>query len=128
MNSRQMAFSAALAVSMAAAPLSAVRADPPSPLAWPFIGAGAILGTAAMIVTAPVRAVCAGCYDEPYPSLAWFDAYLPRYTARGPTAYRGPPISYFAPDYPPTSSAPIIQPPISYSAPPQAGYPPYGSR
>jgi hypothetical protein len=126
MNSRQMAISAALAVSMTAALLSAARAEPPSPLAWPFIGAGAILGTTALIVTAPVRAVCSGCYEDPYPSLAWFDAYLPYYTARGPTAYRGPPISYFAPAYPPATSAPIIQPPISYIAPPQAGYPPYG--
>jgi hypothetical protein len=125
MNSKQMAISAALAVGMTAAPLSAVRAESPSPLAWPFIGAGAILGTAALIVTAPVRAVCSGCYDQPYPSLAWFDAYLPHYTARGPTAYRGSPISYFAPAYP---AAPIIQPPISYSAPLQAGYPPYGPR
>jgi hypothetical protein len=129
MNSRQMAISAALAVGMAAAPLSAARAELPSSLAWPFIGAGAILGTAALIVTAPVRAACWGCYDEPYPSLARFDAYLPYYTAPGPTAFRERPISYFAPAYPPASSAPIIQPPISYSAPPQSGYPPpYGAR
>ena len=119
-DSRQMAISAALAVSMTAALLSAARAEPPSPLAWPFIGAGAILGTTALIVTAPVRAVCSGCYEDPYPSLAWFDAYLPRYTARGPTAYRGPPIGY---SYSPASSVPIVQPPISYSAPP-----PYGPR
>jgi hypothetical protein len=128
MNSRQMAISAALTVGMAAAPLSAARAEPPSPLAWPFIAVGAILGTTGLIVTAPFRAVCSGCYDDPYPSLARFDAYLPYYTAPAPTAYHEPPITYSAPTYPPASSAPIIQPPISYSAPPRAGYPPYGAR
>lgn len=148
MNSRQMAMSAALTVGMAAAPLSAAQPEPASPLALPFIGVGAILGTAGLIVTAPFRAVCSGCYRDPYPSLAGFDAYLPYYTAPAPTTYHEPPIGYSAPayppassvpiiqppigypmpTYPPVSSAPIIQPPISYSTSPRAGYPPYGAR
>src|SRR5262249_45930768 len=119
MNFRRTAISATIAVGMAVIPLSTARSQPyyASPLAWPFIAAGAILGTAALIVTAPFRLACVGCYARPYPSLAG-PAYFPYYAA--PPAYCAPPISYCAAAYPPPSGAP---PPLTYSAPA-----PYGPR
>ena len=67
MNKRT-AISIALAAAMAVAPLSAARAQTAyysNPLFWPFLAAGAILGTAALIVTSPIRVVCADCLPPP---------------------------------------------------------------
>jgi hypothetical protein len=55
---RQMAIAAALAAGLAAVPVSAAQAQyyppcSPFPLFWPFCAAGAVVGTAATIVTAP---------------------------------------------------------------------------
>ena len=66
-----------LAAAIAAAPLSVARAQTAyyyyNPIFWPFLAAGAILGTAALIVTAPVRIVCSDCLPPPqnfYPYFA----------------------------------------------------------
>ena len=97
---RRMTILAAFAVGLAAAPLSTANAQyyppyppcSPFPLLWPFCVAGAIVGTAAMIVTAPVRALTGappfyyGYYGQPY-----FPP--PRYYAPG---YYPPPY-YYAP-------------------------------
>ena len=89
MNCKRTAISVVLAAAIAAAPFSAARAQTPyyaNPLFWPFLAAGAILGTAALIVTAPIRIVCSDCLPPPY-------AYYPFYA--GPPVPPGqPPISY----------------------------------
>jgi hypothetical protein len=68
----------ALGVGLVALPLSTAKAqyDPacsPFPLEWPFCAVGAVLGTAAMIITAPIRALTvppalyySGYYGQPY--------------------------------------------------------------
>lgn len=58
----QIAMSAVFAAGLAALPLSAAKAQyyppcHPFPLFWPFCVAEAVVGTAAMVVTAPFRAV-----------------------------------------------------------------------
>jgi hypothetical protein len=102
MNPKRTAISVMLAAAIAAAPFSAARAQTPyyaNPLFWPFLAAGAVLGTAALIVTLPIRVVCSDCLPAPA-------AYYP--------FYAGPP----APAYPPQPaaySAPPAQPGITYS-------------
>jgi hypothetical protein len=112
MNKRT-AISVVLAAALAVAPFSAARAQTyyVNPLFWPFLAAGAILGTAALIVTAPIRVVCSNCLPPP-------QAYYPFYIGPPATAYSQPPASYAAPAYPPqpaTYAAPVNQPPITYS-------------
>jgi len=117
MNKRT-AVSIALAAAMAAAPLSAARAQTAyyaNPLFWPFLAAGAVLGTAALIVTAPIRVVCSDCLPPPY-------AYYPFYVGPPAPAYAPQPAAYSAPAYAPAPGYPAGQPPITYSAPPPAGY------
>lgn len=74
---RRITISAAFAVALAALPPSTANAQyyppcSPFPLFWPFCVAGAIVGTAAAIVTAPVRALTGappyyyGYYWSPY--------------------------------------------------------------
>jgi hypothetical protein len=74
---RQMAIAAALAAGLAAVPVSATQAQyyppcSPFPLFWPFCAAGAVVGTAATIVTAPFWALTGtppyyyGYYGQPY--------------------------------------------------------------
>src|SRR5436305_14594203 len=115
MNSKRTAISIALAAGIAAAPLSAARAQTPyyNPLFWPFLAAGAVLGTAALIVTAPIRIVCSDCLPPPY-------AYYPFYAgAPAPApAYAPQPALYPAPAYQPAPAC--QQPPSTYSAPPAA--------
>ena len=72
MNLKGTAISGALAADVAVAPFSPARAQEPgypyyyaNPLFWPFLAAGAVLGTAALIVTAPIRIVCADCLTPP---------------------------------------------------------------
>jgi hypothetical protein len=63
MRIRRITISAAFAAGFAALPLSTAKAQyyyppcSPFPLFWPFCVAGAVVGTAAIIVTAPVRAL-----------------------------------------------------------------------
>lgn len=105
---KRTAMSVTLAAAIAAAPLSAARAQTyyyANPLFWPFLAAGAILGTAALIVTAPIRVVCSNCLPPP-------EAYYPFYV--------GPPAATYAPQpavYPAPAPAPAYQPGISYSYP-----------
>ena len=79
-----------LAAAIIAAPFSAARAQTPyyyaNPLLWPFLAAGAILGTAALIVTAPVRVVCSYCLPPP-------QNFYPFYVGP-PAPPPGPPMSY----------------------------------
>ena len=72
----RIAASAALAAGLIALPLATAKAQyyppcPPFPLFWPLCAAGAIVGTAAMVVTAPFVALTAppyyyGYYGRPY--------------------------------------------------------------
>ena len=96
MNKRT-AISIALAVGMTAAPFSAARAQTAyevpyysNPLFWPFLAAGAILGTAALFVTSPIRVVCSDCLPPPY-------AYYPFYVGPPAPAYAPQPAAYSAP-------------------------------
>lgn len=62
MHLRRIAVLAALAAGLAALPLANAKAQyyspwcNPFPLTWPFCVAGAVVGTAAAIVSAPFRA------------------------------------------------------------------------
>ena len=97
MRIRRTIISAAFAAGLAALPLSTAEAQyyyppcSPFPLAWPFCVAGAVVGTAAAIVTLPFRALAGppyygGYYGPPY--------YPPPYSAPG---YYGPPPNYYGP-------------------------------
>jgi hypothetical protein len=92
MRIRRIAVLAALAAGLAVAPVSIANAQyyyPPCafPLAWPVCAAGAIVGTAADIATAPIW-LLAGAPPPFYP---------PRYYA--PAYYPPPPPAYYY--YPP---------------------------
>ncbi|HUC12316.1 MAG TPA: hypothetical protein VL985_18115 [Stellaceae bacterium] len=71
---RRIAVSAIFAAGLAALPPAAAEAQyyppcSPFPLFWPFCAVGAILGTAAMLVTAPFVALAPppyGFYGRPY--------------------------------------------------------------
>lgn len=112
MNSKRTAISVMLAAAIAAAPFSAARAQTPyytNPLFWPFLAAGAVLGTAAFIVTLPIRVVCSTCLPAP-------EAYYPFYAGPPAPAYTPQPAAYAAPAYPPAAyAAPPAQPGITYS-------------
>jgi hypothetical protein len=100
MRIRRIRISAAFAAGLAALPLSAAKAQyypppcSPFPLFWPFCVAGAVVGTAVTIVTAPVWALTGGppyyyraYYGQPYyPSPPYY--YAPGYYA--PPYYNGP--------------------------------------
>jgi len=98
MRIRRTTISAAFATGLAALPLSTAEAQyyyppcSPFPLAWPFCIAGAVVGTAAAIVTLPFRAFTGapayysgGYYGPPY--------YPP---PSGP-GYYAPPSNYYGP-------------------------------
>jgi hypothetical protein len=90
---RQIAVSAAFAAGLVPLPVSAANAQyyppcSPFPLSWPFCVAGAIVGTAATIVTLPVRALIG---TPPY----YYGYYGPPYYP--PPAYYPPP--YYPPRY-----------------------------
>ena len=80
---QRIAISALFAAGLAALPLSAAKAQyypacNPFPLSWPFCIAGAAVGTAAAIATAPFYAVAGGpyyYYGRPYYAPAY---YYPR--------------------------------------------------
>jgi hypothetical protein len=98
MRIRRITISAAIAAGLAALPPSTANAQyyppcSPFPLFWPFCVAGAVVGTAAMIVTAPVRALTGappyyygGYYGQPYYPPPVY--YPPGYYA--PPYYYGP--------------------------------------
>jgi len=78
MRIRHIATSAAFVAGLAAVPVSAAEAQyyppcSPFPLFWPFCIVGAVVGTAATIVTAPLWALTGappyyyyGGYGQPY--------------------------------------------------------------
>lgn len=72
MTIRVTAISAVFAVGLAALPLSAAHAQyyyppcNPFPLSWPFCIAGAAVGAAATIATAPFAAIAGSPYYYPY--------------------------------------------------------------
>ena len=92
------AFAAVLATGLAALPLSPANAQyyppwcSPFPLTWPFCIAGAVVGTAAQIVTAPFRPLVPGPYYsyQPYqtvPAASYYPA--PGYPPPPPPPYYG---------------------------------------
>jgi hypothetical protein len=88
MHLKRIAIPAILVAGLAALPLSAANAQyyppcHPFPLFWPFCAAAAVVGTAGMIVTAPLRAVAA----PPY------------YYGPPPAPYYPPPPRYYPPPY-----------------------------
>jgi hypothetical protein len=88
MRIRRIVVSATFAAALAALPLTTAKAQyyppcSPFPLFWPFCVAGAIVGTAATIVTAPFVALTTPPYYYGY---------------RGPPYY-APPPPYYAPGY-----------------------------
>jgi hypothetical protein len=105
MRIRQIAISATFAAGLAALPISAAKAQyyppcSPFPLFWPFCVAGALVGTAATIVTAPF----------------WALSGTPLYHY----GYYGPPYNpYYPPPAPAYPAAPSYTPQPSYA--PQAG-------
>jgi hypothetical protein len=88
---QRIAISAVLAAGLAALPVAAAKAQyygppcTPFPLTWPFCVVGAVVGTAATVVSAPFRAVAA----PPY------------YYAPPPAPYYPPPPAYPPPAYNP---------------------------
>ena len=98
MRNRLITISAAFAIALAAVPLSAANAQfypppcSPFPLALPFCAVGAAVGAAAIILTAPFRALTGappffyGYYGPPYYPVP---VYLP--------ARYYPPPNYYAP-------------------------------
>ena len=99
MHIRRITIAAAFGVGLAALPLSTAKAQyyppcSPFPLEWPFCVVGAVLGTAAMIVTAPIRALTGappfyygGYYPQPYYPQPYY-----------PQPYYPPP-GYYPPGY-----------------------------
>jgi hypothetical protein len=92
---RRIALLAAVAIGFATAPLSGASAQyyapcSPFPLAWPFCAAGAIVGTAANVVTAPIW-LSAGA---PPP---FFSGYYPAPRYYPPPYYPPPPPYYYGP-------------------------------
>lgn len=87
---RRIGMSAAVALGLAAVPWATAEAQVPPchpfPLFWPVCAAAAVVGTAANIVTAPIRAAV-----TPYPYWYGRPYYYP------PAAYYAP--RYYAPPY-----------------------------
>jgi hypothetical protein len=95
MHIRRMTILAALAAGLAALPFSTAKAQyyppcSPFPLSWPFCVVGAVVGTAALIVTAPIAALTGA------PPYYYGGYYPPPYYP--PPAYPAP--GYYAPPYP----------------------------
>jgi hypothetical protein len=88
MRITQIAISAGFVAGLAALPLSAANAQyygppcTPFPLTWPFCIVGAVVGTAATVVSAPFRAAAPypyGYYQQPYYGAPAASAYPPAY-------------------------------------------------
>jgi hypothetical protein len=90
-----------LAAAILATPLTEARAQAPyyyyynpyygNPILWPFLVAGAVLGTAALIATLPIRVVCSNCLPPPEGFYPFYTAYT---TPPAPPARVGPAMSY----------------------------------
>jgi hypothetical protein len=97
MGIRRIAISVAFAAGLAAVPFAAATAQyyppppcSPFPLFWPVCVAGAVVGTAAAIVTAPFRVFAPPpYYYGPPPPLPPYNYYGPRYYP--------PPYNYYGP-------------------------------
>ncbi|HJU18311.1 MAG TPA: hypothetical protein VJ770_17810 [Stellaceae bacterium] len=79
---RRIALSAAFVAGLAALPLGTAKAQyyppcSPFPLFWPFCVAGAVVGTAATIATAPFRAFAPPPYYYRHPY--YYGYYGPAY-------------------------------------------------
>jgi hypothetical protein len=93
MRISRIAIPAVLAAGLAVLPLASAQAQyagpyygppcTPFPLTWPFCVAGAVVGTAATIVSAPFRAA----------------AGYPYYYGPPPAPYYRPPPPYYPPPY-----------------------------
>ena len=89
---RRLAFPAALVIGLATTPFSTATAQyyyapcSPFPLAWPFCAAGAIVGTAANVATAPFW-LLSGAPPPFNPA--------PRPAYYGPAYYAPPPPPYY---------------------------------
>lgn len=86
----RIAIAALFAAGLAALPLSAAKAQyysyppcTPFPLSWPFCIAGAAVGTAATIATAPFYAVAGGPYYYNYYGQPYYYYYGQPYYASG---------------------------------------------
>ena len=137
----RIVISAAFATGLAVLPPSTASAQyyapcSPFPLAWPFCAAGAIVGTAATIATAPFWLLSGippyGYYPPPYyPAPTYYEpAYYAPPTGASPQTAPGAPVPLTPP--PPTthSRANHAPPPGSdayYFCPASKGYYPYVS-
>jgi hypothetical protein len=85
MHWKRITLSAALVAALATLPFSNADAHRwrGGPLFWPFVAGAAVVGTAAAIATAPLRAAAAPYYYYPPP----------------PAPYYAPPPAYYAPGY-----------------------------
>ena len=88
MRIRALAISAGFGAALAALSPSAANAQyyypcSPFPLFWPFCVAGAVVGTAATIATAPIRAVVGPPYPYYYGYPGYYPPPPPRYAAPG---------------------------------------------
>ena len=94
MSVRRIALLTAFAAAFATAPLSGAGAQyyapcSPFPLAWPFCAAGAIVGTAANIATAPFW-LTAGAPPPFYPAPRYYYPSSAYYPPPPPPYYYGP--------------------------------------
>ncbi|MBV8122148.1 MAG: hypothetical protein JO081_19680 [Alphaproteobacteria bacterium] len=99
MGIRSVGISAACVAALVALPLSTAKSQyyypppcSPFPLFWPFCIAGAVVGTAAIIVTAPFRALTGA--PPLYYGYYW-PSYYPSPGYNGPGYYAPP--NYYAP-------------------------------
>jgi len=127
----RIAISAVFAAMLAALPISAAKAQyyapcSPFPLAWPFCAAGAVVGTAATIATAPfwllsgTRPYAYGYYAYGYPAPPYYPAasyYAPAYYAPPSSTY-APPPPQAAPGQPVPPPPPTTHAPAGYAPPP----------
>jgi len=119
------ALGLAAAATLAATPLSPAsahdhwghRGGHGPGLFFPLAIAGAIVGTAAAIATAPVRALADAASAPVYAAPAPAPTY---YAAPAPQAYYAPPAQAY---YPPPPQA-YYPPPAAYYPPPPGYYPP----
>lgn len=131
----RIAISAAFATVLAALPIPAAKAQyyapcSPFPLAWPFCVAGAIVGTAATIATAPFWVLSGtppysyryygyGYYAPPYylaPSYYAPGYYAPPYLTYAPPPATAPQAAPGKPE-PPSPPPPTTHPPAGYAPP-----------
>jgi hypothetical protein len=138
MRIRRIAMSAAFAIGLAALPISTAKAQyytpcSPFPLAWPFCVAGAIVGTAATIATAPFWVLSGappyGYYMPPYyPAPNYYAPYYAPPAPASPQTAPGAPVPLAPPPpttHPPASAAPPPARDAYYFCPASKGYYPY---